>query len=139
MKGEPVLSRSAAIITELRRFSRPSVRGIPMGSCDPVRITGFLSPSIIKLNADAVNAIVSVPWRSTKPSYFLWWVLMMVAILRQCDGLTFDESIGGLNETASIVMPDRLSSGTWDVIWLKSIGTREPVHGSCTLPMVPPV
>lgn len=52
---------------------------------------------------------------------------MRVAIFRQCEGLTLEESMGGLNETASIVMPARFSSGTWDVIWLKSIGTREPV------------
>ena len=104
-----------------------------------MRITGFLSPSIMKLNAEAVNAIVSVPWRITKPSYFSWWVEMRVAILRQCEGLTFEESMGGLNETASMVIPARCSSGTWDVIWLKSMGTREPVRGSCTLPIVPPV
>ena len=49
------------------RFSFPSVRSTPIGSCEPVRITGLSSPSNMKLSADAVYAIVSVPCRMTNP------------------------------------------------------------------------
>ena len=55
---------------EVIRFSFPSVRNVPMGSCEPVRITGFARFSSMKLSADAVYAIVSVPCRMTKPSKF---------------------------------------------------------------------
>ena len=37
---------------------------------------------------------------------------MRVEIFRQCQGLTFVESIGGLKETASMVIPARFNSGT---------------------------
>ena len=36
----------------------------------PVTTTGFPRFSNMKESADAVKAIVSVPWRITKPSYF---------------------------------------------------------------------
>ncbi len=52
------------------RFSFPSVRSMPMGSCEPVKITGLLRFSSMKLSAEAVYDIVSVPWSTTKPSYF---------------------------------------------------------------------
>ena len=32
----------------------PSVRSTPMGSCEPVRMTGLFSPSSMKLSAEAV-------------------------------------------------------------------------------------
>ena len=50
------------------RFSLPSVRNWPSGNCDPVRMTGLVRFSSIKDRADAVYAIVSVPWSITKPS-----------------------------------------------------------------------
>ena len=43
-----------AISTALSKFSRPSVRGKPMGNWLPVRMTGLCSPSNMKLNAEAV-------------------------------------------------------------------------------------
>ena len=66
--GLPRLSVAAAISMLVRRFSFPSVRRRPMGSCDPVMMTGFPRFCSMKLSALAVYAIVSVPWRSTKPS-----------------------------------------------------------------------
>lgn len=57
-------SYSMAVI----RFSLPSVRNMPMGSCEPVRITGLFRFSSMKLRADAVYAIVSVPCKTTNPS-----------------------------------------------------------------------
>ena len=67
--GLPFASRALAISRLVRRFSFPSVRSTPIGSCEPVRMTGLLNPSNIKLRADAVYAIVSVPCRITKPVY----------------------------------------------------------------------
>lgn len=67
--GKP-FSLAAAISIAVIKFSFPSVRNIPIGNCDPVRITGLLRFSSIKLNADAVYDIVSVPCSTTKPSYF---------------------------------------------------------------------
>ena len=46
--------RAAAISMLVKRFSLPSVRNCPMGSWLPVMITGFDSPSRIKLRKDAV-------------------------------------------------------------------------------------
>ena len=60
-----------AISIEVIRFSFASVLLTPIGICDPVNIIGLFSPWIRKLIADAVYAIVSVPWRTTKPSYLL--------------------------------------------------------------------
>ena len=45
---------AAAISTEETRFSFPSVRGAPIGSWLPVRITGLERFLSIKLRADAV-------------------------------------------------------------------------------------
>ena len=39
-----------------------------MGSCEPVMMTGFPKFSSMKLSAEAVYDIVSVPCRMTKPS-----------------------------------------------------------------------
>ena len=52
---------AAAISIAVMRFSFPSVRKVPIGSWEPVRITGLLRFSSIKLKAEAVYAIVSVP------------------------------------------------------------------------------
>jgi 23S rRNA (guanosine2251-2'-O)-methyltransferase len=67
--GRPSEFLSAAISKAVIRFSFASERSLPIGSCEPVRITGFVRFSHIKLNAEAVNAIVSVPCRITNPSY----------------------------------------------------------------------
>ena len=69
--GSPTQStgRAAAISTAVIRFSLPSVRSFPIGNWLPVRITGLLKSSSMKLRAEAVKAIVSVPCRMTKPSY----------------------------------------------------------------------
>ena len=53
---------------ELMMLSRPSLRICPSGICEPVKITGFERFSSMKEIADAEYAIVSVPWRTTKPS-----------------------------------------------------------------------
>ena len=45
---------AAAISMAVIRFSFPSVRKVPIGSCEPVRMTGLLRFSSIKLNAEAV-------------------------------------------------------------------------------------
>ena len=66
--GLPFSSLAEAISTAEMRFSLPSVRGTPIGNWLPVKITGFVSPSSMKLNADAEYAMVSVPWRMMKPS-----------------------------------------------------------------------
>ena len=47
-------SLAAAISMAVIRFSLPSVRKVPMGSCDPVRITGLARFSSMKLSAEAV-------------------------------------------------------------------------------------
>ena len=59
---------AAAISMEVIRFSFQSVRNMPMGSWLPVRITGLLRFSSMKLSAEAVYAMVSVPCRMTNPS-----------------------------------------------------------------------
>ena len=45
---------AAAISMAVMRFSFPSVRKVPIGSWEPVRMTGLLRFSSIKLNAEAV-------------------------------------------------------------------------------------
>ena len=47
-------SSEEAISMAVIRFSFASVRMVPMGSCDPVRITGLAKPSSRKLSALAV-------------------------------------------------------------------------------------
>ena len=54
-------SFAAAISMAVIRFSFPSVRMVPIGSCEPVRITGLPRFSSMKLNAEAVNDMVSLP------------------------------------------------------------------------------
>mgnify|MGYP006991662917 CR=1 FL=1 len=49
----PSESLAVAISTDEIRFSLPSVRGEPIGSWLPVNITGFVSPSIMKLRTEA--------------------------------------------------------------------------------------
>ena len=66
--GCPSSSLAEAISTAEMRFSFPSVRGTPIGSWLPVKMTGFVSPSSMKLNADAEYDIVSVPCRMMNPS-----------------------------------------------------------------------
>ena len=65
--GRP-FSLAAAISMAVIRFSLPSVRNMPIGSCEPVKITGLLRFSSMKLNAEAVYDMVSVPCSTTKPS-----------------------------------------------------------------------
>ena len=67
-RGVPSAWCAAAISILVMRFSLPSVRNWLMGNCEPVRMTGFVRFSNMKLRAEAVKAIVSVPWRMTKPS-----------------------------------------------------------------------
>ena len=60
-------------------------------------MTGLVRFSSINDNADAVKAMVSVPWRITKPSY---WSYLSAMILTSCDHSLGDmslESIGGVN------------------------------------------
>lgn len=57
-----------AIMIDAIRFRLASLNGSLMGMIDPVRITAFPSPSSMKERAEAVYAIVSVPWMMTKPS-----------------------------------------------------------------------
>ena len=59
---------SVAIPRLPRTLSSPSFRSSASGICDPVRITGFFCPSSANESADAVNAIVSVPWSRTNAS-----------------------------------------------------------------------
>ena len=66
--GLPSLRRVAAISMAEMRFSLPSVRSMSMGSWLPVRMTGLPRFSSMKLSAEAVYAIVSVPCSTTKPS-----------------------------------------------------------------------
>ena len=66
--GRPLLSVAAAISMLVSRFSFPSVRSLPIGNCEPVMMTGLARFSSMKLRAEAVYAIVSVPWSSTNPS-----------------------------------------------------------------------
>ena len=40
--------------SEVIRLSRPSLRISHMGICEPVRMTGFASPSSMKESAEAV-------------------------------------------------------------------------------------
>ena len=61
---------AAAISMEVIRFSLPSVRNMPMGSWLPVKMTGLLKFSNMKLRAEAVYAMVSVPCSTTNPSYW---------------------------------------------------------------------
>ena len=62
---------AAAISMAVIKFSFPSVRSLPIGNWLPVRMTGLLKSSNMKLSAEAVKAMVSVPCRITKPSYLL--------------------------------------------------------------------
>ena len=130
---------SAASINALSRFSRPSVRGMPIGNWDPVKITGFRRPSSMKLKAEAVYAMVSVPWSTTKPSKRSMHSMTVDAMPRQCLGATSLLSMGVSNDTASTRMPAWSSSGTCLDTWLKSKGTRAPLTLSRTMPTVPPV
>ena len=66
--GVPFGYLAAAISIAVIRFSLPSVRNAPIGNWLPVKTTGLLRFSSIKLNAEAVYAIVSVPCKMTKPS-----------------------------------------------------------------------
>ena len=66
--ASPLGVMAAATCRAVMRFSSPSVRTSPMGNWLPVMITGLCRFSSMKLSADAVNAIVSVPWSTTKPS-----------------------------------------------------------------------
>ena len=68
-QGIPLIF-DAAISIEVTKFSRPSLLTMPIGSCEPVKTTGFARFSSIKLNAEALYAIVSEPCKTTKPSYF---------------------------------------------------------------------
>ena len=67
--GSPAALRAAAISMDVSRFSLPSVRNCPMGNCAPVMTTGLPRFSSMKLSAEAVKAMVSVPCSTTKPSY----------------------------------------------------------------------
>ena len=49
----PLAIITTLVITVIK-FSLASVRKSPIGSCDPVNMTGFAKCSNIKLNADAV-------------------------------------------------------------------------------------
>ena len=51
----------AAISIAVMKFSRPSLLTMPIGNCEPVKTTGFDRFSSIKLNADALYAMVSEP------------------------------------------------------------------------------
>ena len=57
-----------AISMAVMRFSRPSVRSTPIGIWLPVKTTGFARFSSMKLMADAVYDMVSVPCSTTNPS-----------------------------------------------------------------------
>ncbi|MNR47023.1 hypothetical protein D3C85_1660750 [compost metagenome] len=59
----------AATYREFSRLICPSERSSASGICDPVTITGLPRFSSMNDSAEAVNAIVSVPCRITKPSY----------------------------------------------------------------------
>jgi hypothetical protein len=50
----PSASFAAAISTADIRFSFPSVRGTPIGSWLPVKTTGLVSPSSMKLSVEAL-------------------------------------------------------------------------------------
>ena len=52
----------------LSKFTWPSERNCESGICEPVTITGLVKFSNINDSAEAVYAIVSVPWSTTKPS-----------------------------------------------------------------------
>ena len=91
----PRMSLAAAISTADTRFSLPSVRGEPMGSWLPVKITGLCRWSSMKLSTDALYAMVSVPWSTMKPSYSEYFALMSSASSTHMAGSTSDESIRG--------------------------------------------
>ena len=86
---------AAAISTADMMFSLPSVRGLPIGSWLPVNITGLQRLSSMKLIADALYAMVSVPCRITNPSYFSYFSWMSLASACQSEGSTLDESMSG--------------------------------------------
>jgi len=49
-------------------LASPSLRAWPMGICEPVKITGLSNPHSRNDRADALQAMVSVPCSTTKPS-----------------------------------------------------------------------
>ncbi len=66
--GSPLKVVAAAICRAVMRFSSPSVRTSPIGSCEPVMITGLSRWASMNERAEAVKAMVSVPWSTTNPS-----------------------------------------------------------------------
>eukprot|EP00444_Apocalathium_aciculiferum_P051129 CAMPEP_0183514754 /NCGR_PEP_ID=MMETSP0371-20130417/13088_1 /TAXON_ID=268820 /ORGANISM="Peridinium aciculiferum, Strain PAER-2" /LENGTH=250 /DNA_ID=CAMNT_0025712209 /DNA_START=447 /DNA_END=1200 /DNA_ORIENTATION=+ len=58
-----------------QKFCLASLMGSNIGSCAPVKMTGFANCSSMNDKAEAVYAMVSVPCRMTKPSNskYQWW------------------------------------------------------------------
>jgi len=83
--------------------------------------------------------MVSVPWRTTKPSYPSYRSSIMDTSVFQLAGSMSEESISGSKVYESILYANFLNSGTSASIWLKSNGLNACMEGSSFIPIVPPV
>ena len=86
----------------------------PSGRCEPVSTTGLSSPVSANDSADAVYAIVSVPWMTTTPSCAARAAATSSASALHSSGPTSDES--RLHRILVSIVASAASSGTRDRI-----------------------
>ncbi len=124
--------------TALTRLLRASLRTKARGRWLPVSTTGLPRSARRKPSTEAVNAMVSVPWMTTKPSKSVAACRRRPASRRMCSGSRQAES--WLKGTSTDSSASLRSSGTCSSRWSrKRPGAREAGSPLGAMPRVPPV